>query len=158
MVKALNIQLETDFNLEASIKYDYPYALFGLGLYDQLPIQDSTDTDLEIVSEHLPVESFEGNVYDETIVRSMRANILSAKKNYLLAFTEDHAKKIFDYVYQYAAEQNKGKTNPPLCLYTEVDIKITKEKQHPNIASSSYIGEAPLITRIQPRTMNGQPF
>lgn len=113
----IDINMADDFNLETLIKYDYPYAHFGFGLVDEV-IQADQSLQIEDVSEQLPLYAEQGNIYEQTLVREMKSYDLVARKDYLLVVEDEHARKLFDYVWQYAQKQSKKPK--ALCLYAEV--------------------------------------
>ena len=52
------------FDIEASIKFDSPLAMFEIGLFEK-------QTDLEDISVQLPLTSENGNLYTSTLIREL---------------------------------------------------------------------------------------
>ena len=70
-----------------------------MALYDKVSVQGIDADNLEEVGKNLPLQSVQGNHFEETLIRLYKSNNLMPKKNYILALAEDEGRAIYDYVY-----------------------------------------------------------
>jgi hypothetical protein len=71
------------FDIEASIKFDSPLAMFEIGLFEK-------QTDLEDISVQLPLTSENGNLYTSTLIRELLVYDvkMKSKKEVLLTISD----------------------------------------------------------------------
>ncbi len=100
------------FDIEASIKFDSPLAMFEIGLFEK---QDNT---LEDISTQLPLNSENADLYTSTLIRELLVYDVKMKnkKEYVLTISDEVSRPILEFM----SKQSKS----DLCLYSHIQISF----------------------------------
>lgn len=72
VMKKIQMQFSDEYDVDMSLKFDYPVSFFGMGLVTE-SLSEDNKMYYEDVDECLPLTSYKGDTFDSTLVRQIKA-------------------------------------------------------------------------------------